>query len=174
MTTDAKLHTVRISELRPEWHVIDASGKTLGRLCTEVATLLQGKHKPTYTPYLMSGDFVVVVNASKVRVSGKKGDQKVYYRHTQYPGGLRQRELPEMLERFPARVISHSVMGMLPHNRLGRHLLKRLKIYAGETHPHQAQVTGSLKAKSASSQPEKSPESVEKPRPKERGKKKEA
>ena len=135
-----KTYSAKASDLEPGWHVIDASGKTLGRLASEVATILMGKHKPTYSPHLLSGDFVIVLNASKVRVSGKKAEQKLYYRHSGYPGGLKSTTLGKMMETHPTRVIEYAVKGMLPHNRLGRQMIKRLKVYAGDTHPHQGQV----------------------------------
>jgi len=109
-------------------------------LATEVATLLMGKHKPIYTPHLNTGDFVVVTNAAKVRVTGKKAQQKVYYRHSGYPGGFRSTTFNRMMETHPTRAIEYAVKGMLPKNRLGRDMLKRLKVYSGDTHPHQAQV----------------------------------
>jgi large subunit ribosomal protein L13 len=135
-----KTYTVKSSDIEPQWHVIDASGRTLGRLATEVATLLMGKHKPIYTPHLNTGDFVVVTNAAKVRVTGKKAQQKVYYRHSGYPGGFRSTTFNRMMETHPTRAIEYAVKGMLPKNRLGRDMLKRLKVYSGDTHPHQAQV----------------------------------
>ena len=135
-----KTYSTRSSDLTPQWHVIDASGKTLGRLASAVATLLMGKHKPIYTPNLNTGDFVIVVNAAKVRVTGNKAQQKVYYRHSGYPGGLKSVTLERMMQTHPTRVIEYAVKGMLPHNRLGRDMLRRLKVYAGDTHPHQAQV----------------------------------
>ena len=120
--------------------MIDAEGKTLGRLSSEIAVLLQGKHKPEYVPYLNTGDFVVVINAEKVRVTGKKLQQKMYYRHSGYPGGLRERTLAEVLERTPTRVIEHAVKGMLPKSAIGRRMMSRLKLYAGSEHPHEAQT----------------------------------
>jgi large subunit ribosomal protein L13 len=138
-----KTYSTKSSDLRPQWHVIDASGKTLGRLASEVATLLMGKHKPIYTPNLNTGDFVIVVNAAKVRVTGNKAQQKFYYRHSGYPGGLKSTTLARMMQTHPTRVIEYAVRGMLPHNRLGRDMLRRLKVYAGDTHPHQAQMRGS-------------------------------
>jgi len=135
-----KTYSTKSSDLTPQWHVIDASGKTLGRLASEVATLLKGKHKPIYTPNLNTGDFVIVVNAAKVRVTGNKAQQKVYYRHSGYPGGLKSTTLARMMQTHPTRVIEYAVKGMLPHNRLGRDMLRRLKVYAGDTHPHQPQV----------------------------------
>ena len=122
------------------WHVIDADSERLGRLATKVASLLQGKHRADYSRHQLNEDFVVVINASKVGVSGNKMSQKVYYRHSGYLGSLRTRTLEEMLDRFPERVIELAVKGMLPRNRLGRKMLRRLKVYAGGTHPHEAQV----------------------------------
>ncbi len=127
------------------WHVLDATGQTLGRLSTHVAGLLMGKHKPTYSPHLDMGDFVIIVNAEKVRVTGKKLDDKIYYRHTGYIGGLKETTLSDMLARNPRRVIELSVRGMLPRNRLSRQLLGHLKVYAGPVHPHEAQVNESRK-----------------------------
>jgi large subunit ribosomal protein L13 len=122
-----------------KWLVVDASGKTLGRLATQIADVLRGKRKPEYTPHIDVGDFVIVVNAEKVAVSGRKREQKLYYRHSGYPGGLRSRTLAEMLERRPEEVIRRAVKGMLPRNRLGRAQLRKLKVYAGPEHPHAAQ-----------------------------------
>jgi large subunit ribosomal protein L13 len=121
------------------WVLVDASGKTLGRLATRIADILRGKRKPEYTPHIDTGDFVVVVNAEKVAVSGNKREQKLYYRHSGYPGGLRTRTLEEMLERRPEEVIRLAVKGMLPRNRLGRQQLRKLRVYAGPEHPHEAQ-----------------------------------
>jgi len=135
-----KTYTAKAQEIDANWHVIDASGKTLGRLATQAATLLMGKHKPTYTPNLNTGDFVVVVNAAKVRVTGRKAQQKIYYRHSGYPGGLRSTTFERMMETHPTRVIEYAVEGMLPKNRLGRSMLRRLKVYPDESHPHKAQV----------------------------------
>lgn len=128
------------SDVERQWRLIDASDKTLGRLATEVAGLLRGKHKAMFAPYLDTGDYVVVVNAAKVRVTGKKSRDKVYLRHSGYPGGLKSTSLSEMLESHPTRVIEHAVKGMLPHNRLGRAMYKKLKVYAGPAHPHVAQL----------------------------------
>ena len=121
------------------WLLVDASGKTLGRLATQLADLLRGKRKPEYTPHCDVGDFVIVVNAEKVSVTGRKREAKLYYRHSGYPGGLRHRTLGEMLERRPEEVIRLAVKGMLPRNRLGRAQLRKLKVYAGPEHPHTAQ-----------------------------------
>jgi large subunit ribosomal protein L13 len=121
------------------WLVVDASGKTLGRLATQVADALRGKRKPEYTPHVDVGDFVIVVNAEKVAVSGRKREAKRYFRHSGYPGGLRSRTLGDMLERRPEEVVRRAVRGMLPRNRLGRAQLRKLKVYAGPEHPHAAQ-----------------------------------
>jgi large subunit ribosomal protein L13 len=126
------------------WLVVDASGKTLGRLATQIADVLRGKRKPEYTPHCDVGDFVIVVNAEKVAVTGKKRDAKLYYRHSGYPGGLRHRTLREMLERRPEEVVRRAVKGMLPRNRLGRAQLRKLKVYAGPEHPHVAQKPEAL------------------------------
>ncbi|QJA06006.1 50S ribosomal protein L13 [Thermosulfurimonas marina] len=122
-----------------EWYVVDASGKTLGRLASEIAKRLRGKHRPEFAPHLDLGDFVVVINAEKVRLTGKKLDQKIYWRHSGYMGGLKLRTARQMLEKKPEEVIRLAVKRMLPKNRLGRKLLKKLKVYAGPEHPHQAQ-----------------------------------
>ena len=128
------------SARREKWHVVDAEGERLGRLATKIAGILQGKHRPDYSRHQLSEDFVIVVNAAKIGVSGAKMTQKVYYRHSGYLGGMRTRTLEEMLARFPARVIELAVKGMLPRNRLGRRMLRRLKVYADASHPHEAQV----------------------------------
>ncbi len=122
-----------------EWWLVDAEGQTLGRLATRIADTLRGKHKPEYTPHCDTGDFVVVVNAAKVAVTGQKREQKLYHRHSGYPGGLRTRTLGEMLERRPEEVLRKAVKGMLPRNRLARQQLRKLKVYAGPEHPHAAQ-----------------------------------
>ena len=134
-----KTYAVKASEIQREWFVVDAAGKNLGRLATEIATILRGKHKPTFSPHLDTGDFVIVVNADKVVVTGNKLTQKMYYRHSLYPGGLKETRLDEMLTKHPERVLEHAVRGMLPKNRLGRVMFKKLKVYAQPTHPHQAQ-----------------------------------
>jgi large subunit ribosomal protein L13 len=126
-------------EIEREWYVVDAEGQTLGRLASKVATILRGKHKPVYTPHLDCGDYVIVVNADKVRVTGRKLDQKLYYRHSGYPGGLRSISLRDQLAKHPDRVLQAAVKGMLPKNKLGRRMFKKLKVYAGDSHPHQAQ-----------------------------------
>ena len=135
-----KTYSTKSADLAPQWHVFDASGKILGRLASEVAILLLGKHKPIYTYHLNTGDYVIVVNAAKVRVTGNKAQQKMYYRHSNYPGGLKSTTFARMMETHPTRVIESAVKGMLPHNRQGRAMMKRLKVYQGDMHPHQAQV----------------------------------
>lgn len=134
-----KTFSAKPQEVAREWLVVDAQNQTLGRLATRIATLLRGKHKPIFTPHVDCGDFVIVVNADKIHVTGKKMDQKMYYRHSQYPGGLRQIDLRRQLRTHPERVIEAAVRGMLPKNRLGHKMFKKLKVYAGPTHPHQAQ-----------------------------------
>lgn len=141
----AKTYSLKAGEIDKAWHVIDAEGQILGRLASRAATLLMGKHKPTYSPHLDMGDFVVVVNAARVRVTGKKREDKVYYRHSGYMGGLKETTLQEMLLKKPERVIELAVRGMLPRNKLGRRLLRHLKVYAGPDHPHVAQVNASRK-----------------------------
>ena len=137
-----KTYSVKESDIERAWHVMDAQGKTLGRLATEVASLLKGKHKPTYTTHMDVGDYVIVVNAEKVVVTGNKAEQKMYYSHSNYPGGLKSANFTKMMQRHPTKIIEHAVKGMLPHNRLGAAMFKKLKVYAGPTHPHQAQVQG--------------------------------
>jgi large subunit ribosomal protein L13 len=126
-------------EVHRDWYVVDAEGKTLGRLSTEIAKVLMGKHRPTYTPHQDTGGFVVVVNAEKVHLTGKKWSDKIYYRHSQYPGGLREDTASEVLATHPTRLVEHAVKGMLPKNRIGRRLIRKLKVYTGDKHPHQAQ-----------------------------------
>ncbi|MCH8109529.1 MAG: 50S ribosomal protein L13 [Chloroflexi bacterium] len=149
MTTSAKPYQTRASELNPAWHVIDADGKTLGRLSSEIAVLLQGKHKPIYVPYLNTGDYVIVINAEKIRVTGKKLEQKMYYRHSGYHGGLKEETLTQVLKKKPTRVLQHSIKGMLPKNAMGRRMLSRLKLYVGDKHPHEAQVKASQQTEEA-------------------------
>jgi len=134
-----KTYIPHAGEIERRWYVVDAQGLTLGRMCSQVARVLMGKHKPTYTPNLDTGDFVIVVNAAKVRVTGAKLSQKFYYRHSGYPGGFRSRSLEEQLRRFPDRVIEHAVAGMLPHSRLGNTIIRKLKVFAGPAHHHAAQ-----------------------------------
>ena len=130
-----------------DWLVVDASGKTLGRLATQIADALRGKRKPEYTPHIDTGDFVVVVNCERIRVTGKKLDDKIYYRHSGYHGGLREETLRELLGRRPEEVIRHAVRGMIPRTRLGRAQLRKLKVYSGPSHPHEAQAPKPLAGK---------------------------
>lgn len=132
-------HTKPINRME-KWHLIDADGERIGRLATKVASILQGKNRPDYSRHQLNEDYVIVVNASKIGTSGNKLTQKVYYRHSGYLGGLRTRTLEEMLDRFPERVVELAVKGMLPRNRLGRRMLRRLKVYSNNTHPHEAQL----------------------------------
>jgi len=134
-----KTYTAKPGEISRDWYVVDADGQTLGRLATQIADTLRGKRKPQYTPHVDTGDFVIVVNAEKIRVTGNKLDQKRYYRHSGYPGGLRSRTLREQLDRRPTEVLRVAVKGMLPKNRLARQQITKLKIYAGPEHPHEAQ-----------------------------------
>jgi large subunit ribosomal protein L13 len=135
-----KTYNPKPGEIQRDWLIVDAEGKTLGRLATQIAERLRGKNKPQFAPHVDIGDFVVVVNAEKIAVTGKKLEQKIYYRHSGYPGGLRERTLKEQLNRQPTEVLRKAVKGMLPRNRLGRQQLTKLKIYAGPEHPHDAQA----------------------------------
>jgi len=126
-------------EIEKKWYVVDAEGMVVGRLASRVAAILRGKHKPTYTPHVDTGDYVIIVNAEKVRFTGKKLEQKVYYHHTGYPGGLRKFTAKEIMQKHPERIIISAVKGMLPKNRLGRQQIKKLKVYCGPDHPHSAQ-----------------------------------
>ena len=133
-------YSTKASDIERKWLVMDASGKTLGRLASEIASILKGKHKPIYSPHLDVGDYVIVVNAAAIKVTGNKLTQKIYYRHSGYPGGLKSITLGRMMETHPTRVIEYAVKGMLPHNRLGAAMFKKLKVYPGAEHPHQGQV----------------------------------
>ena len=135
-----KSYMARPASVERKWQLIDAEGQTLGRVATEIARLLRGKNKPQYTPHVDTGDFVVVVNAEKVVVTGKKVEQKVYRRHTGYPGGLKETSYEVMLERKPTEILRKAVKGMMPRTRLGRQQFRKLKIYAGPEHPHEAQA----------------------------------
>jgi len=142
-----KTYSAKPGEIQRDWYVVDAEGQTLGRLATQIADRLRGKGKPQFTHHVDTGDFVVVVNAEKIAVTGNKLDDKMYYRHSGYPGGLRQRPLREQLNRLPTEVLRKAVRGMLPRNRLGRQQLTKLKIYAGPEHPHEAQAPKPLEVK---------------------------
>jgi large subunit ribosomal protein L13 len=137
--------TAKTEEIERQWYVVDAEGQTLGRLASRIAPILKGKHKPTYTPHLDCGDYVIVINADKVRVTGRKLDQKFYYRHSLFPGGLKSISLRDQLDKHPDRVLLAAVKGMLPKNKLGRQMIKKLKLYTGTAHPHQAQQPKPLK-----------------------------
>jgi len=139
-----KTYSTKPSDIERQWFVVDAEGRTLGRLATRVATILKGKHKPIYAPHMDVGDFVVVVNAEKIHVTGRKMDQKIYYRHSGYPGGLSKITLRDQLVRHPTRAVELAVRGMLPKNRLGRKMLRKLRVYAGPEHPHAAQKPEAL------------------------------
>lgn len=143
--------TVRIkqSEVYKDWHVVDAAGRSLGRVATEVATLLKGKHKPTYERHLDDGDFVIVINATQVRVSGNKDQQITYYRHSGYPGGLKSRTYAQMMEKFPERVLEQAIWGMLPKGPLGKQMFRHLKVYKHANHPHKSQIASTLTAQAA-------------------------
>ena len=134
-----RTHSAKASEIQRDWFVIDADGLVLGRLATEVARILRGKHKPIFTPHLDTGDHVVIVNADRVRLTGKKEADKKYFTHTMYPGGVRWRSVAEVRETHPDHMVRHAVKGMLPKNTLGRAMLRKLKVYAGPEHPHVAQ-----------------------------------
>jgi large subunit ribosomal protein L13 len=143
-----KTYNAKPGEIDRLWYVVDAEGKTLGRLATQIADTLRGKGKPEYTPHVDTGDFVVVVNAEKIAVTGNKLDNKIYYRHSGYPGGLKERPLRDELARRPTEVLRKAVKGMLPRNRLARTQITKLKIYAGPEHPHEAQAPRQLEVKS--------------------------
>jgi len=140
-----KTYAVKASEVQREWRVVDADGATLGRLATQVATILRGKHRATFSPHLDTGDPVVIVNAAKIRVTGKKLTDKLYIRHSGYPGGFRAESLERLLSRRPEEVIRRAVRGMLPQNRLGEQMMRKLHVYAGSEHPHAAQKPQPLK-----------------------------
>lgn len=135
-----KTYSPKVSDIKREWHIIDASGATLGRLATQVARLLMGKHKPIYAPHIDTGDYVLVINAAKVKVTGRKTEQKIYYRHSGYPGGLKHPAYKDVFKSHPTRVIELAVKGMLPHNRLGKAMFRKLRVYPEDEHPHHAQT----------------------------------
>ncbi len=140
-----KTFSAKPETVKRDWYVIDAAGQTLGRLATEIATRLRGKHKPEYTPHVDTGDYIVVINAEQVRVTGNKTADKIYYSHTGFPGGLKEINFEKLISRAPERVIETAVKGMLPHNPLGRAMYRKLKVYAGAEHPHTAQQPKELK-----------------------------
>ena len=139
-----KTYVTKPAEVKRDWFVVDADGKTLGRLASEIATILRGKHKPIYSPSVDCGDYVIVINSKKIRVTGNRLDQKNYYSHSGYMGGLKTISLRDQLERYPNRVIESAVKGMLPKSKLGRQMIKKLKVYGDENHPHEAQQPAEL------------------------------
>ncbi len=139
-----KTYMQRKEDVDRKWYVVDAEGKTLGRLATQIATILRGKHKPTYTPHVDGGDYVIVINANKVNLTGNKLNDKIYYNHSRYTGGLRERTAKEMIEKYPVEMIERAVKGMLPKGRLGRQIYKKLFVYAEGDHPHSAQKPEAL------------------------------
>jgi large subunit ribosomal protein L13 len=134
-----KTYSVKENSITREWYVVDAAGQNLGRLSSQVAAVLRGKHKPTFTPWLDNGDFVVIVNADKIAVTGNRADAKMYYNFTGYAGGLKETNLRGLMAKHPTRAVELAIKGMLPHNRLGRQMFKKLHVYAGDEHPHTAQ-----------------------------------
>ncbi len=134
-----RTYMAKPEEIERQWYVVDASGQTLGRLATRIAEILRGKHKAIYTPHVDTGDYVIVINAEKIHLTGKKWEQKKYYRHSGYPGGLKETTYDKLLQKKPEFIIEKAVKGMIPHNKLGRQMIKKLKVYAGPEHPHQAQ-----------------------------------
>lgn len=138
---DFKTYLPSKNDIRREWHLVDATGETLGRLASRISRTLQGKDKPVYTPHLLTGDYVVVINAAKIKVTGRKLEQKTYYRHSGYTGNLKSVVLKDLMSTYPERAIQFAVKGMLPDNKLARTMLKRLKIYANDQHPHSAHLT---------------------------------
>jgi large subunit ribosomal protein L13 len=144
-TLSFKTYSAKPGEVERAWYVIDAENQVLGRMAAQIAIVLRGKHKPQFTPHIDTGDFVVVTNAAKVALSGKKHDDKTYFSHSLYPGGVRIDSVKDLLQKRPERVIEHAVWGMLPHNNLGRQLFRKLKVYAGPEHPHTAQTPVEMK-----------------------------
>ena len=139
-----KTYALKASEIDRRWYVVDAAGKTLGRLSSDIAYVLRGKHKPTFTPHMDNGDYVIVVNADKIHVTGRRAEQKVYYSHSGYPGGLKERAYKDVLQTHPRRILEHSIRGMLPRTSLGETMYRKLKVYPGPTHPHQGQTPRNL------------------------------
>lgn len=135
-----KTYSVKAKEIKREWHIIDANDQILGKVATQAARLLMGKHKPMFSRHIDTGDNVVIINASRVKFTGNKGLQKLYYRHSGYPGGLKSINLDDMMQKFPERAIEYAVKGMIPHTKLGEEMIKKLRVYAGSEHPHQSQI----------------------------------
>jgi large subunit ribosomal protein L13 len=145
MVTTQKTYSPKASEVIPAWRLVDADGQTLGRLASEVAGYLRGKHQPTFAEHLDMGDYVVVINAARVRITGNKPQDRMYYRHSMHPGGFKSQSLGEVLAKHPDRLFKNTVRGMLPHNALGRKMLRKLKVYGGPDHPHEAQLRASAR-----------------------------
>ena len=139
-----KTFSAKPEAVQRDWYLVDATGKTLGRLAAEIATRLRGKHKPEYTPHVDTGDYIVVVNAEKVQVTGKKASDKIYYSHSEFPGGIKEISFEKLIDKAPTRALEIAIKGMLPHNPLGRAMFKKLKVYAGTEHPHAAQQPQTL------------------------------
>ena len=139
-----KTFRARPGAVKRSWYIVGAKGKTLGRLASRIAMILRGKHKPEFTPHVDTGDYVIIVNAAEVHVTGRKADDKIYYRHSQYPGGITQMNFKELMQKFPERAVSYAIKGMLPKNSLGRAMFSKLKVYAGNEHPHVAQQAEAL------------------------------
>lgn len=139
-----KTFSAKPAEVKRSWYVVDAQGKTLGRMASRIAAILRGKHKPEYTPHVDTGDYVIVVNAAKVKVTGRKEQDKLYYRHSQYPGGISEMNFSQLMAKHPDRAVSFAIKGMLPKNPLGRAMFDKLKVYAGAEHPHVAQQAETL------------------------------
>ncbi len=139
-----KTFSAKPEAVKRSWYIVDAKGKTLGRLASRIAMILRGKHKPEFTPHVDTGDYVIIVNAAEVHVTGRKADDKIYYRHSQYPGGITQMNFKELMQKFPERAVSYAIKGMLPKNSLGRAMFSKLKVYAGNEHPHVAQQAEAL------------------------------
>lgn len=139
-----KTFSAKPEAVKRSWYIVDAKGKTLGRMASRIAMILRGKHKPEFTPHVDTGDCVIIINAADIKVTGSKVEDKLYYRHTMYPGGIKQMTLREMMEKFPDRAVSYAIKGMLPKNPLGRAMFSKLKVYAGAEHPHAAQQPQTL------------------------------
>jgi large subunit ribosomal protein L13 len=144
-TLSFKTYSAKPAEVERKWYVVDADGQVLGRMASEIARVLRGKHKPQFTPHVDTGDFIIVTNAAKVMLSGRKTEYKTYFSHSQYPGGVKFDHVKDLLRKKPERVIEEAVWGMLPHNNLGRQLFRKLKVYAGSEHPHAAQSPAEMK-----------------------------
>ena len=159
LSKEMKTYSPKAQDIKREWWLIDAADKTLGKIATQAANLLMGKHKAIYASHMDTGDYVVVINAANVKVTGKKAEQKIYYRHSGYPGGLKSQSYEELFSKDPARVVEIAVKGMLPHNSLGRAMFKKLKVYPGNEHPHQAQIAFRARSEAKGSERQRNEES---------------